>query len=120
MAVEVVGGEVEEDGALGREGDAVLELEARGLADDGRVRVELPASEDSGVPTLPATATGSPGGPVDVAEQLDGRRLAVRPGHRDEAVGNRPPGELELPDHVDARAPAPPAITGASRARPGS
>ena len=60
VAVEVVGGEVEEDGALGGEGGGVLELEAGGLADDGRIGLDLPASEESGVPTLPATATGSP------------------------------------------------------------
>ena len=41
MAVEVVGGEVEEDRALGREDVGVLELEAGGLADDGRVGLDL-------------------------------------------------------------------------------
>ena len=39
MAVEVVAVEVEQDSGLGSEGDGVLELEGRGLADDDGVRV---------------------------------------------------------------------------------
>ena len=41
------------------------------------------------------------GGPVEVAEQLDRGRLAVGAGDGDEAVGDRPPGQLELADHLD-------------------
>ena len=40
VAVQVVGREVQEDRALGREGRAVLELEAGALADDGGVGVD--------------------------------------------------------------------------------
>ena len=40
----------------------------------------------TGVPTLPATATGSPAARWIVADQLGRRRLAVRAGHRDELV----------------------------------
>ena len=64
-------------------------------------RSTSPTSRESGVPTLPATATGSPAVAVEVPEQLHRGRLAVGPGHREEAVGKRPPGELELSDHVD-------------------
>ena len=101
MAVEVVGREVEEDRALGREGDAVLELEAGGLADDGRVGVDLAGQRGERRADVAGHRDRLAGGPVDVPEQLDGGRLAVGPGHRDEAVRNRPPGQLQLPDHVD-------------------
>ena len=40
-AIEVIRRQVEEDGPLGGELGAVLELEARGLADDRRLRVHL-------------------------------------------------------------------------------
>ena len=59
------------------------------------------ASDASGVPTLPATATGSPGRPVEVADQLGRRRLAVGAGDRAEAVRDQAPGELELAGHLD-------------------
>ena len=57
------------------------------------------------MPTLPATATGSPGLPVDVADPFGRRRLAVRPGHRDELVWEQPPRELELAEDGDAAPP---------------
>ena len=119
MAVEVVGSEVEEDGALGREVGGVLELEARGLADHGRVGVDAPTSEASGVPTLPATATGSPrcgrGGRAARSSVV----LPLVPVTATEAVRDQPPGELELAGDLDARARGPPAITGASWGTPG-
>jgi hypothetical protein len=49
VPVEVIGGEVEEDRALGREGDAVLELETGSLADDRRVG--CPSSSERASPT---------------------------------------------------------------------
>ncbi len=61
-----------------------------------------PASDDSGVPTLPATSTGKPGGAPDGAEQLGRRRLAVGARHGDEASRQEPPGELELAEHRQA------------------
>ena len=102
MAVEVVGGEVEEDGALGGEGGGVLELEAGRLADDGRVGIDRPGERGERRADVAGDGDRLAGGPVDVAEQLDRGRLAVGPGHREEAVGNRPPGELELADHLEA------------------
>ena len=61
VAVEVVGGEVEEDGALGGEVGCVssswkLEHSQTTVASGST----SPTSSESGVPTLPATATGSP------------------------------------------------------------
>ena len=61
MAVEVVGREVEEDRALGARSSSVssswkLEASQTIVASAST----SPASEASGVPTLPATATGSP------------------------------------------------------------
>ena len=101
MAVEVVGGEVEEDRALGREGDAVLELEAGGLADHRGVRVDLAGERGERRADVAGDRDRLAGGPVEVAEQLGGGRLAVGPGDGEEAVGDRPPGQLELADHVD-------------------
>ena len=39
---------------------------------------------------------------VDVADPLGRGRLAVGSGHRDELVGQQPPGELELPQDGQA------------------
>ena len=90
-------------------------------ADDRRVAGRRsPTSDASGVPTFPATATGSPARPVDVADQLGHGRLAVRPRDRDEAVGQHPPRRLELADHRRARASRAAAITGASLGTPGA
>ena len=102
MAVEVVGGEVEEDRALGGEGDAVLELEAGGLADDRRGRVDLAGERGERRADVAGDGDRLAGRPVDVAEQLGDGRLAVGAGDGEEAVGDRPPGELELADHLDA------------------
>ena len=101
VAVEVVGGEVEEDRALGREVAGVLELEAGGLADHGRVRLDLADQLRERRADVAGDRDRLTGAAVDVAEQLDRGRLAVGPGHRDEAVGQRPPGQLQLPDDVD-------------------
>ena len=121
VAVEVVGREVEEDRALGGEGGAVLELEAGALADDGRVGLDrADAAPASGVPTLPATATGSPAVAVDVAEQLGRGRLAVGAGDGEEAVRERAPGQLELAGHLDAALAGPPRSPAPPGARRGS
>ena len=101
VAVEVVGGEVEEDRALGREEARVLELEAGGLADHRRVRLDLPGQLRERRADVAGDRDRLTGAAVDVPEQLDRGRLAVRPGHRDEPVRQRPPGQLELPHHVD-------------------
>ena len=101
VAVEVVGRKVEEDRALGREGDAVLELEAGGLADHGRVGVDLAGQRGERRADVAGHRNRLAGRPVDVPKQLDRRRLPIRPGHGDEPIRNRPPGQLQLPDHID-------------------
>ena len=61
VAVQVVLGEVEQDGGLGRERQRVLELErATPRATTVVAGASVPGSEVSAVPTLPATFTGSP------------------------------------------------------------
>ena len=64
-----------------------------------------PASEASGVPTLPGDRHRPAGRAVDVADQLGRRRLAVGPGDGAEGVRERAPGELELAGHLDAALP---------------
>ncbi len=109
MAVEVVGGEVEEDGALGGEARRVLELEAGGLADDGRAGVELAGQRGERRADVPGDRDRLRRRSGRVPEQLGGGRLAVRAGDGDEAVRDRPPGQLELADDVD------PALEGGAR-----
>ncbi len=102
VAVEVVGGDVQEHRALRGEGARVLQLEARALADHRRLGIGLAgyggqrgtdvAGDDDGLLRLAP----------QVAEELGHGRLAVRPGHPDEGVGKAPPAELELADHRDA------------------
>ena len=57
---------------------------------------------------------------VDVADQLDRRRLAVGAGERDELVLEQPPAELELADHARCPRASAAATTGASRGTPGA
>ncbi len=113
VAVEVVGRQVEEDRALGSEGDAVLELEARGLADHGRRGIDLSGQRRERRADVAGHGHRLPGGPVDVPKPLDHGRLAVGPGHGNEPVRDRPPGNLELPSHVD-----PPLQGGSDHRRP--
>jgi hypothetical protein len=101
VAVEVVGSEVEEDRALRRELGRVLELEAGGLADDGRVRRDRPDQRRERRADVAGDRDRFGGGAVEVAEQLDRGRLAVGAGDGEEAVWQRPPGQLELADDVD-------------------
>ncbi len=101
MAVEVVGREVEEDGALGAEESGVLELEAGGLADDRRLGVDLADEAGDRDADVARDRDRLAGAAEDVAEQLDRGGLAVGAGDGEEAVGECPPGELELTDDVD-------------------
>ena len=79
----------------------------------------MPTSDDSGVPTLPATATGMPGGAVDRAEQLDRRGLAVRAGHGDELVRAAAARRARARRRTSMPRSRAAAITGASRGTPG-
>ena len=60
-----------------------------------------PTSDATAMPTLPATATGSPASRWTWPIQLGRRRLAVRPRHRDEVVRQHPPGQLQLSHQRD-------------------
>ena len=79
MAVEVVLGEVQEHGALGREGVGVLELEARRLAHHGRAARSSPDQRGHRRADVPGHHRRRARGAVDAPEQLDGGRLAVGP-----------------------------------------
>ena len=89
---------------------------ARRLADDRRLGLGLADREDSGVPTLPATATGSTASP-DVARSSLTVVLPFVP-VRLEAVREQPPGELDSPRTGSPRSRA--AIAGALSGTPGS
>ena len=89
----MIGLEIEQDGDLARQVVHVLELERRELADhplgglDRRQRT-ADVSRDGDVSTC---------GAEDRAEELDGRRLPVRPRDADEPrVGEKPVAELDL------------------------
>ncbi len=106
VAIEVIGLRVEQHGALGREVDRVLELKRAGLAHDDGLRREAPGDSEARQrrPDVPGDLVGQPGLAVDVAEQLDRRRLAVGPRDGDELVpAQQPPAELELTE--DRQAP---------------
>ena len=105
VAVEVVGLEVQQDRRLGRERQRVLELEGGRLADDGRAVQVLAGQRRVGGPDVADDPDRLPGRPVDRAEQLDGRRLAVRARHRDRLGVDEPPRELELAHDRDAPPP---------------
>ena len=101
VAVEVVGRQVQEDRALGAEEAGVLELEAGGLGDDGRVGLDLPDQAGERDADVARHRDRLAGPAEDVAEQLDRGRLAVGAGDGEEAVGQGAPGELELTGHLD-------------------
>ena len=104
MAVEVVGGDVEQHTAFGREGLGVLELEARGLADHRDPGVDLADQRGQRRADVAGDRDRLGGGAPYVGEQLCDRRLAVGPGHGQEGVRQQSPGQLELADDRQATA----------------
>ena len=83
VAVEVVGGEVEEDGDVGLERAGELDLVGGELEDDDhavRGRIEV---EDAAADVAP-TCTGRPAACEDMGGERGGRRLAVRAGDGDD------------------------------------
>ncbi len=104
VAVEVVRREVEEHRGVGREGERVLELEGRRLADDGRRRVEGAGERRQRRADIAGRGHGHTGRAVHRRDELGRRRLPVRARDRDQRVRQEPPAELELADHDD---PAP-------------
>ncbi len=104
VAVEVIGLEIQHDRYLARERVDVLELERGHLAHDpvGRLDRAERRADVSGDGHVPSCR------PEDRAEKLGGRRLAVRPGHADEASaarGEQAPAELDLGPDGDPAAP---------------
>src|SRR4051812_31067952 len=85
VAVEVGGLEGQEHGDLELQLVDVLELEGRELADDPRVVRRLHARQRT--PDVAGDRDRASGGTEDRAEELHGRRLAVRPGDADERAG---------------------------------
>jgi len=102
MAVEVVGLHVEQHRSLGREVQRVLELEGARLADDHRLRRQRPGEAAHRGADVPGDRDRPARLAVDVAEQLDRRRLAVRARDGDELVGQQAPAQLELAEDRDA------------------
>ncbi len=119
VAVDVVGREVEQHGALGSELDGVLELEGGDLADHGRVGCQVADERAQGGADVAGDRHRPPGLAVDVADELGRRRLAVGPGHGDELVGDQPPRELDLAQHRQAALARGGDDGGLRRARPG-
>src|SRR4029077_919010 len=91
VSVEVVGLEVQQHRNLAGELVNVLELEARQLADDERAGLDLAVEIRQRAPDI---SRGR--GVEDRAEQLGGRRLAVRARDADESRLQQPVAELDL------------------------
>ena len=102
VAVQVVLGEVEQDGGLGREGQRVLELERGRLGDDRRPGRERARQRGQRRADVAGHLHGQARLAVQVADQLDGRGLAVGAGDGDELVlAEQPPPGLVLAEHGD-------------------
>ena len=100
---EVIGREVQDQADLGREGDSVVQLVAARLADDRRVAREAVDERRDGRADVPRERDLAARRAPDLAEQLDDRRLPVRPGDRDERAVEQPPAQFELAADRDAR-----------------
>ena len=99
VPVEVVGLEVEQHRDLAGELVHVLELEARKLADDPRARLDLPVELGQCAADVSRHGSAEHG-----AEQLAGRRLAVRARDAEQSRTQEPVRELDLAPDLD---PAP-------------
>ena len=102
VAVEVVLGEVEQHAGVGGEEQRVLELERRHLGDHDR-RLRQAGAEERGQRGADVARHHhrQARGAVQVADQLDRRRLPVRAGDDDRLVRHQPPAQLELAQHAD-------------------
>jgi hypothetical protein len=99
VAVEVILGDVQQEGGVGRELARVLQLKARGLADHHRARRERAHERGDRGAHVSRHGHVQLGGPVDGAEQLRGGGLAVRARDRQKGVREESPGKLELAVH---------------------
>jgi hypothetical protein len=97
--------DVEENAALRGEGVGVFELKAGRLADDGDLVADLAHEGGQRGPDVARHCDGLIGRAPDMAEQLGDRGLAVRAGHRDKAIWQQAPGQLQLTDHGKTASP---------------
>ena len=105
VAVEVVGRHVEEHGDARPELVDVLELEARQLADDPGVLRDRAVETGQRAADVAGDRDRLAGRAEDLAQELAGRRLAVRPGDPEERVRQEARAELDLaPDGHAPRA----------------
>jgi hypothetical protein len=107
VAVEMIGLEVEEDADHGIEGFDVLELKRRELTDDPRGGVDCADERRQRAAHVARDLDRAIGRAKDLAEQLAGRRLAVRPGYAEDGVREELRAQLDLaPDGNTAPARA--------------
>ena len=102
MAVQVVRRQIDEDSALWAKVGGVLELKAGGLT--GHRRIGLDGADQGGERCADVACDGDRQSrcPIEMADQLGRRGLAVGACHGAEGIGNQPPGELELAGHLQA------------------
>jgi hypothetical protein len=105
VAVQVVLGDVEQDGGVGRERLRVLELERRRLADHHGTGRKRPGQRRERRADVPRDHHRQPGLAVHMADELDRRGLAVRARDGHEGVLQQPPADLELAEHRQAALP---------------
>ena len=117
VPVQVVRRQVQQDRHLRMEPVDVEQLERRGL--DGQDVPRLARRQRERVPHVPAGAGLQPRRRQHRREQLDGRRLAVRPGHRQVRDGAHPRAQLELAPDRELPVPRPPQDRRVAAARPG-
>jgi len=96
VAVEVVGGDVEDDGDAGVELIGGFELEAGDLEDVDRLGGGFGDELDDGQADVAADLGGDTGFAEDLAEEGGGGGLAVGAGDGDDAALEEAAGELEL------------------------
>ena len=96
VAVEVVGGQVEDGADAAAEGVDVLELEARELTGDPHVRVDQPRERRERPADVARHLAWQPARFQHRAEQVGRGRLPVRPGDARDRVGEHPCGQLDL------------------------
>src|SRR4029078_13050550 len=107
VPVQVVRGEVEENGDARAEGVDVLELEARELAHDPGLLAQGAVETRERPANVPSHRHVLAGGAEDLTEELARRRLAVRPGDAEDRVVEKAEPQLDLaPDGQHTLSPS--------------
>ena len=101
VAIEVIGRHVEQHADLGREAAGVLQLKGGDLARDRGIPGKRSHERAQGGAHVARHRHRVAGLPVDVADELDRRRLAVGAGDGDELVSQQAPRELELAQNAE-------------------